>query len=217
MRGKFIVFEGGEGSGKSTAINEAVTYLKTNHDAPVIKTREPGGTPNAEIIRSILITEGATYDSISNTLLFATARRDHVEKQIRPSLEAGFWVVCDRYFLSTLAYQGAEGVDPDFIRSLHASTTGDLLPDHTIILDVDPRIGLERSIGRLSQERNSENRFEGYDLAFHDRMRSTMLTYDLSPRTVIDASRSQDLVLADVLDVLKGMLPSSQSVENTTT
>ena len=206
MRGKFIVFEGGEGSGKSTATREAVAYLKGSHDLPVVLTREPGGTPNAEIIRSILITEGATYDSISNTLLFATARRDHVQKLIRPSLEAGHWVVCDRFFLSTLAYQGAEGVDADFIRSLHASTTDDLMPDHTIILDVDPRIGLERSIGRLAKEENSENRFEGYDLSFHDRMRATMLSYDLSPCTVIDASRSQHHVLSDVLDVLRGLM-----------
>lgn len=206
MRGKFIVFEGGEGSGKSTATREAVAYLEGSHDLSVALTREPGGTPNAEIIRSILITEGATYDSISNTLLFATARRDHVQKLIRPSLEAGKWVVCDRFFLSTLAYQGAEGVDADFIRSLHASTTDDLMPDHTIILDVDPRIGLERSIGRLAKEENSENRFEGYDLSFHDRMRATMLSYDLSPCTVIDASRSQHHVLSDVLDVLRGLM-----------
>ena len=117
--------------------------------------------------------------------------------------------MCDRFFLSTLAYQGAEGVDAEFIRSLHASTTDDLMPDHTIILDVDPRVGLERSIGRLAKEENSENRFEGYDLSFHDRMRATMLSYDLSPRTIIDASRAQHHVLSDVLDVLRGLLSSS--------
>lgn len=211
----FIAFEGGEGSGKTSAIAEALETIENITGRKVVRTREPGGTPNAEQIRSILISEGADHDNICNTLLFAAARRDHVERLIRPRLAAGDWVITDRYVLSTLAYQGAEGVDKDFIQRLHIDTTDGLLPDHTIILDVDPRIGLGRSTARLAGEGSNESRFEGYDLAFHDRMRGIMLEYDLSAKTIIDASRSQAEVIADVKKTVENLVNHWREIERT--
>lgn len=215
MTGMFIAFEGGEGSGKTSAIAEALETIENITGRQVVRTREPGGTPNAEQIRSILISEGADHDNICNTLLFAAARRDHVERLIRPRLAAGDWVVTDRFILSTLAYQGAEGVDRDFIQRLHIDTTDALLPDHTIILDVDPRIGLERSNSRLAGEGSNESRFEGYDLAFHDRMRGIMLEYDLSAKTIIDASRPQDEVIEEVKKVVENLVNHWREIERT--
>ena len=215
MKGMFIAFEGGEGSGKTSAIAEALETIENITGEQVVRTREPGGTPNAELIRSILISEGADHDNISNTLLFAAARRDHVQRLIQPRLDAGDWVVTDRFVLSTLAYQGAEGVDRDFIQRLHMDTTGGLLPDHTIILDVDPRIGLNRSNARLVGEGSNESRFEGYDLAFHDRMREIMLEYNLSAKTIIDASRSQAEVIADVKKTVENLVTHWRAIERT--
>lgn len=215
MTGMFIAFEGGEGSGKTSAIAEALETIENITGRQVVRTREPGGTPNAEQIRSILISAGADHDNICNTLLFAVARRDHVERLIRPRLAAGDWVVTDRFVLSTLAYQGAEGVDRDFIQRLHNDTTDGLLPDHTIILDVDPRIGLERSNSRLADEGSNESRFEGYDLSFHDRMRRIMLEYDLSAKTIIDASRPQDEVIEEVKKVVENLVNHWREIERT--
>lgn len=215
MTGMFIAFEGGEGSGKTSAIAEALETIESLTGKQAVRTREPGGTPNAELIRSILISEGADHDNICNTLLFAAARRDHVERLIRPRLATGDWVVTDRFVLSTLAYQGAEGVDRDFIERLHMDTTNGLLPDHTIILDVDPRIGLHRSNARLAGEGSNESRFEGYDLAFHDRMRGIMLEYDLSAKTIIDASRSQAEVITDVKKTVENLVNHWREIERT--
>jgi len=197
-KGKFIVFEGGEGSGKTSAINIAVEAIKAS-GKDVVKTREPGGTSGAEAIRSILIVDGAEYDPRTNVMLFAAARRDHVTKLIKPALERGDWVVSDRYVLSTLAYQGAgEGVPVDYIKNLHDLTAEGILPDLTIILDIDPVIGIERSNKRLAEQKSNENRFEGYELDFHRRLRQQNIDYDWSDKTIIDASHPIDDVQQEI-------------------
>ena len=190
-KGRFIAFEGGEGSGKSSAIS-IVTKAIAQAGYEVVQTREPGGTPGAELIRSLIVQEhtGVDYDGVTNALLFAAARRDHVENVIRPAIEKGAWVVSDRYVLSTIAYQGAgEGLDPEFISTLHQMTTGGLYPDLTIIMDVDPNEGLARSNRRLASEASAESRFEAYEIDFHKRIREALLAYTLSHSRIIDANR----------------------------
>lgn len=213
MTGKFIVFEGGEGSGKTGAIDIAHQAIRELTQMEPLRTREPGGTPGAESIRSILITDGANYDPIANCLLFAAARRDHIEKVIKPALDSGKWVICDRYVLSTIAYQGAEGVEKDFIIDLHNKTTDSLYPDHTIILDVDPVIGLSRSQKRLTQEQSNENRFEAYEIDFHRKMRQSMLDYNLSPMTIIDAAPSEESVRGSVRTAMESIILSLCNIE----
>lgn len=208
-RGKFIVFEGGEGSGKSSSINTALACLEEN-GIQAVKTREPGGTPGADAIRSILITQGSTFDPVANTLLFAAARRDHIKKIIEPALEQGQWVVSDRFVLSTIAYQGAEGVDRDLIMNIHKQTCEGLMPDLTIILDVDPRTGIARSKARLSEQNSNEGRFEDYDLRFHESIRNTNLEYDLSRSVLIDASCNYEDVQISVRQQIQEYLSQTQ-------
>ena len=205
-KGKFIVVEGGEGSGKTGAINTIMAVIsKTKGDT--IRTREPGGTPDAERIRNILIVSESGYDPVANALLFAAARRDHLQKLILPSLENGKHVVCDRFMLSTLALQGyGEGLDIPFINKLHADTADGIYPDLTVILDIDPEIGLKRSKKRLTEMQSNEDRFENYDLSFHRRVRQGFLEYDLSPSIVIDASQPQEEVLRQVAKKVKDSL-----------
>lgn len=203
-KGRFIVFEGGEGSGKTSAISIA-TQAIANAGHEVVRTREPGGTPGAELIRSLIVQDhqGVDYDGITNALLFAAARRDHVEKVIRPAIERGAWVVSDRFVLSTIAYQGAgEGLGTDFVSTLHQMTTDSLYPDLTIVMDVNPGEGLARSNRRLATEGSAEGRFEAYEIDFHERIRQALLAYDLSPATVIDANRPIEDVTQSVQDLI---------------
>ncbi|MFM8350107.1 MAG: dTMP kinase, partial [Actinomycetales bacterium] len=144
-RGTFIVFEGGEGAGKSTQERLLAEHLvSSGHD--VLRTREPGGTAAAERIRAILLDPAsAGLDVRAEALLFAAARGDHVAQVIRTALQAGTTVICDRYLDSSVAYQGyGRQMDPDRIRELSLWATSELLPDLTIILDIDPRVGLAR-------------------------------------------------------------------------
>src|SRR4051812_7937492 len=149
MRGRFITFEGGEGTGKST---QAALLTKRLRDfaISVVQTREPGGSVGAEIIRHVLLSGAAKpFGPDAEAVLFAAARADHVKTTINPALLKGRWIVCDRYIDSTRVYQGALGkVDPRMIRGLERLTAGDLLPDLTFILDIDPRIGLQRAAAR---------------------------------------------------------------------
>lgn len=200
--GMFIVLEGGEGTGKSTLVQAIAAHLKEN-GGMVVTTREPGGTPAGEDIRALLVSGNSTLNAMTNTLLFAAARSEHVEKLIKPSLANGNIVISDRYVLSTIAYQGAgEGISADFITDLHNQTTDGFHPDLTIIMDVDPRIGLKRSLRRLADESSNEDRFEGMDISFHDRMRESMLKNCPSHHIVIDASRSIEEVTKDVLEAV---------------
>ncbi len=166
--GRFITLEGGEGAGKSTQLRHLQALLEARGES-VLATREPGGTPGAEEIRSLLVTGArGRWDAWSEALLVTAARRDHVERVIRPALDAGRWVVCDRFLDSTLAYQGyAGGLGAAAVEALHTLAIGRLRPDLTLILDLYPQVGLARAAAR----RGGEGRFESQDLAFHQRLR----------------------------------------------
>src|SRR5262245_2557399 len=169
-RGRFITFEGGEGSGKSTQIKRSAERLEAAKQHVLI-TREPGGSAGAEIIRHLVLSGmGKLLGPDAETLLFAAARDDHVRNVIQPALAQGTWVLCDRFFDSTRVYQGRVGhVSPDILNAMQRVTIGDLKPDLTIILDVPVEIGLKRAAAR--REGAAPDRFEAEDLKFHQELR----------------------------------------------
>jgi len=170
MRGRFITFEGGEGSGKSTQIALLGERLRA-FGIDVHSTREPGGSPGAEIIRHVLLAgAGKPFGPEAEAILFAAARDDHVTGVIRPALERGAWVLCDRFIDSTRVYQGAlGGVDRAFIRGLERLTVGDTRPDLTLVLDVPAKTGLKRAAKRRGKA--AADRFETEALDFHQKLR----------------------------------------------
>ncbi len=171
-RGKFITFEGGEGTGKSTQCQLLADYLRLK-GKQVIVTREPGGTDGAELIRALLVSGDVNrWSGVTEALLLNAARVDHWEKVIKPALESGIWVICDRFADSTIAYQGyGRGLDITFLQDLHDSVLPDVHPDLTYIFDLDPQIGISRALSRHT----SEVRFEKLEIEFHNRMRSGYL------------------------------------------
>src|SRR5256885_2354399 len=170
MRGRFITFEGGEGTGKSTHSTLLADRLKSL-GTRVVLTREPGGSPGAEVIRHVLLSGVAKPLGVeTEALLFAAARGDHVRNTIEPALAQGVWVICDRFIDSTRVYQGALGhLDPRFIRALERVTVGDLKPDLTFILDVPAEVGLARAHKRRGER--VADRFEAESRAFHEALR----------------------------------------------
>lgn len=198
--GRFVTFEGGEGSGKSTQARILADRLKAHTGAEVVLTREPGGTPDAERIRDLLVNGAADrWSAIAETLLYYAARDNHLRHAIRPAVERGAWVVCDRFSDSTRAYQGGAGsVSSDLIEQLEAMIVGSGTPDLTLIIDLDPKIGLERS-GRRGD--GSGQRFEDKGLAFHRRLRRAYLHIaELYPNRclIIPGQFGQDEVAASV-------------------
>ena len=165
---KFITFEGGEGAGKSTQIGLLAAAL-TAAGIPVQTTREPGGSPGAEQIRELLVTgAGDRWDAMTEALLHFAARREHLRSVVWPTLAAGQWVLSDRFADSTLAYQGyGHGLGRAPIEQLYDLVVGKFAPDLTLILDVPVALGLERALAR----RDGEDRYEGLDGAFHERLR----------------------------------------------
>lgn len=215
MRGRFITFEGGEGAGKSTHAASLAQRLRAL-GIGVELTREPGGSPGAEIIRHVLLTGLAKpLGADAEAILFAAARDDHVRNRILPALERGTWVICDRFTDSTRVYQGMLGkVDDRLLNALERVTIGTLKPDLTFILDAPAELGLQRA-----QERRGDgtaDRFEGESLEAHAAMREAFLRIaaDHPERCVpIDASRGK----ADVSEmiwavVLARLAPASAPV-----
>jgi dTMP kinase len=197
-QGKFITFEGGEGAGKSTQLKRLVAHLEAQGRG-VVATREPGGSPGAEDIRALVLQGQADrWSPTTETLLMYAARRDHVERVIRPALADGRWVVCDRFFDSTRAYQGAGGgVDPVFISALETHVVEATRPDLTLIFDLPVSEGLARAHARAGHEM----RFESKGLAFHERLREGFLVIARAEPdrcAVIDAAGSPDEVEARV-------------------
>lgn len=196
--GKFIVFEGPEGGGKTL---QAGLLAERLHRAgfDVVSTREPGGTPVGNAIRSVLLGQGG-YTMLPETevLLLAAARAQHVRDVIRPALDRGAWVVCDRFVDSTFAYQGGgSGLDLGPIRSIQAFATGGLEPDLRILLDVPVAIGLQRRYATPE----SVNRIDLADITYHQRVRDTYLALAAeAPHgwIVIDAQGSPDLVQSSI-------------------
>ena len=197
----FITLEGGEGAGKSTQIRRLEAHLSARGRI-VVTTREPGGSPGAEAIRSVLLDTAMALDATTEALLFAAARRDHVRATIMPALKAGKVVLCDRFIDSTRAYQGAGGdLSRAVIRRLETMAIGRTRPDLTIILDLDPAIGMARAAARRGAALATSDRFERRDVAFHFRVRAEFLAIAAAePQrcVVVDASRPPDQVFADL-------------------
>ncbi|MDR6625506.1 dTMP kinase [Caulobacter segnis] len=200
-QGFFISFEGGEGAGKSTQIRRLAERLRAaGHD--VVVTREPGGSPGAEAIRELLVNGAADrWSPVTETLLMYAARRDHIERVIRPALSRGAIVLCDRFADSTRAYQGAGGDAPaSLIASLEDHVLGGTVPDLTLILDLPPDIGLQRA-----EVRGGAARFESKGLPFHERLRAGYL--EIARRepercVVIEANAEIDAVTAAISDAV---------------
>ena len=201
-RGRFITFEGGEGSGKSTQIKTLAERLN-GAELRTVVTREPGGSPGAEIIRHLLLSGmGKLLGPEAETLLFAAARDDHVHAVIEPALEQGIWVLCDRFFDSTRAYQGRLGkVDPKVLNAMQRVTIGDLKPDLTIILDVPVEIGMQRAAARRGD--GAPDRFEAEDVKFHEGLRDAyrqIAAAEPQRCVLIDANAAPGVVAAQSLD-----------------
>ncbi len=176
VSGKFITFEGGEGTGKSTQIAALAARLRDT-GRNVLETREPGGTPEAEKVRELLVSGAADrWSPQAEALLNYAARDHHLRTSIRPALKTGIWVLSDRYIDSTRAYQGiAGGVAADLLASLETAVVGETMPDLTFVLDLEPQTGLERAAGRMATSNANEDRFEGKGLQFHTTLRQAFL------------------------------------------
>ena len=190
MRGRFITFEGGEGTGKSIQASMLANRLRAL-GLSVVLTREPGGSPGAEIIRHVILSGAAKpFGAHAEAILFAAARDDHIRHTIQPALERGQWVISDRFADSTRVYQGTLGnVDPKLIQGLERITVGDLKPDITFILDVPTEVGLARAQARRGDE--EADRFERESVAFHEKLRDAFRLLALSEPdrcVLIDAS-----------------------------
>ncbi|MBR1266102.1 dTMP kinase [Bradyrhizobium sp. AUGA SZCCT0222] len=207
-RGKFISFEGGEGSGKSTQIKKLADRLATAKLRAIV-TREPGGSPGAEIIRHLVLSGmGKLLGPEAETLLFAAARDDHVRTVIQPALSQGIWVLCDRFSDSTRAYQGRLGqVSPAVLNAMQRVTIGDLKPDLTIILDIPVEVGLKRAAVRRGT--GAPDRFEAEDVKFHQDLRDAyqqIAVEDPQRCVLIDANADTDVVAAHVWKALRDHL-----------
>ena len=208
MKGLFITFEGCEGSGKTSVIVRLEEYLKSK-GYKVYKTREPGGSKIAEDIRNVILDINNTnMDKITEALLYAASRRQHLVEKVIPYLNDGYIVICDRYLDSSLAYQGyAREIGIDKVYDINMAATEGLLPDLTVYLDIEPSIGLKR-INQNNREQNRldlekinfhEKVYEGYDIIrkkFSDRIKS------------IDASKTPDEVLQDTIKLVEGFIES---------
>jgi dTMP kinase len=206
--GKFITFEGGEGAGKSTQAQMLAEHLESV-GLRVLRTREPGGSPGAEIIRQVLLSGAAKpLGAETEAVLFAAAREDHVKCAIEPALAAGKWVVCDRFADSTRVYQGALGkVDARFIKGLERVSIGDLAPDITLILDLPVDEGLKRVASRRGG--GKPDRFEAEDPDFHQKLRSAYLALarqEPERCVVIDANRSVKKIAKEIWSIVESKL-----------
>jgi dTMP kinase len=194
MTGRFITLEGGEGAGKSTQAKRLAATLKSR-GLECLVTREPGGSPGAEEIRKLLVEgEPGRWDAVTETLLLFAARADHIARKIKPALATGKWVISDRFTDSTYAYQGAgRGLDRETIRRIEAASTNAFKPELTLVLDLPPETGLARAVARNT----NETRFEGFDLAFHTKLREAfreIVQREPDRCVFIDATGTEDKV-----------------------
>ncbi len=204
-RGRFVTFEGIDGSGKSTQARLLAEALREEGRA-VVQTREPGGSPGAEEIRELLLRgDPDRWSAETEILLFTAARRDHLERTIEPALAAGKVVICDRFADSTRVYQGVTRGDlRDLVDQLHALMIR-REPDLTILIDMDPRTGLGRALGR----QDGEDRFEGFGLQMQERLREGFLELaaEFPARfRVIDGNRPVDRIARDVRNAVAEIL-----------
>ena len=202
MSEKFITFEGGEGTGKSTQAKRLGAMLKQRGIA-CVSTREPGGSLGAEKIRDLIVHgEPGRWDALAETLLIFAARADHVERTIKPALVDKSWVICDRFTDSTFAYQGAgRGLARETIRRLDAIVLHDFSPDLTFVLDMPVELGLARTVSRGQ----GATRFEKFDGDFHARLRRAFLAIakrNAERCVVIDASKDVDAVADAIWNIV---------------
>jgi dTMP kinase len=216
-KGGFITFEGGDGTGKSTQVKLLDSAL-TAAGLDVVTTREPGGTPQAEKIRNLLLQrDSGNFDGLSEAMMMMAARREHLVNKIWPAIEQGKWVVSDRFADSTRAFQGyGQGLDMQKIENLYALIAGDFQPDLTLIFDIEPEVGLQRSMKHMATTENkteaTEDRFERMGISFHNRLRQGFLDIakNFPERCVlIDASQSIDAVHSQILQVVSDRLSLS--------
>jgi dTMP kinase len=213
MRGKFITFEGGEGTGKSTQAAMLALRLESL-GLRVLLTREPGGSPGAEIIRHVLLSGAAKpFGAEAEAMLFAAARDDHIRCTILPALEAGKWVICDRFADSTRVYQGALGqVDQRLINALERVSLGDLYPDLTLILDVPVALGLKRAARRRGGA--NPDRFEAEKIDFHEKLRQAYLALAAAEPercVIIDAAAPKEKVARQVWKAVNSKLAPARA------
>ena len=214
-QGFFITLEGGEGSGKTTQINYLSSKL-VSEGYQLITTREPGGTPEAERVRNLLVQrEGGDWNAMAEVLLLFAARVMHVEQVIKPALQEGKVVICDRFVDSTVAYQGyGHGMDIEKIHEINNTALGSFKPDLTLILDIDAQSGLERSTKRLASQKGyskTEDRFERMEISFHEKLRTGFLEIAKNePQrcTVINADQEIDKIGAQIANVVLKELPN---------
>ncbi len=216
-RGRFITFEGGEGAGKSTQLGRLRDRLAAM-GREVVTTREPGGSPRAERIRAFVLSGAAKrFGSFAETLLFASARADHVDRVIRPALVRGAVVICDRFIDSTRVYQGALGdVLPNAIAALERITLDGLVPDATLIFDLPVSVGLGRAALRRQLTGEAADRFEAEGAAFHASVAQAFRDVAASePRRcrVIDAGMTADIVAERVWEVVSPIIENGQALE----
>ncbi len=213
MKSRLITIEGGEGSGKTTLIQKLKDKLE-RQGIDVIATREPGGTEQGEQIRQLLL-KGPTvrWDAFSEALLLFASRRHLIVNVIKPALDAGKWVICDRFFDSTVVYQGsADGVSISLIRQIYSAIAEGIMPDVTFILDIDPAVGLARASKRLIDESNDEMRFENKSLDYHQKIRKGFLAIAQEEPTrfrVIPADLSPEEIFLRSLEVIEPWLKTS--------
>ena len=209
VQGKFITFEGGEGSGKSTQIKLLERFLKQK-DEDVVLTKEPGGTETGLELRRIL-TEGevSKLDATAEALLFFADRRLHMIQKVWPALKQGKWVLSDRFADSTMAYQYyayGKRLKREDIEYLYRFSVGNFKPDLTIILDIDPKIGLERSFKKAEGMVNKETRIESQGLAWHERLRQGFLEIakENPDRCVVfDADKPVEVLHSEIADLIE--------------
>ena len=208
----FITLEGIEGSGKTTQIGRLVEFLE-DRGSECVTTRQPGGTLIGENIRSILLDPAnSALEPMTELLLYMADRSQHIFELIRPCLKAGKTVVCDRYFDATVVYQGfARGLNLELIQQLHQILFDDLKPDVTLLLDLAPRVGLQRAWQQLNtgQRSEHESRFEAETVAFHEKVRAGYLELArLEPGRfrIVDAAQSQDQVFSAISKIVSSIL-----------
>ena len=213
MSGLFITFEGGEGSGKTTQIQRLKDWIEENYtELSLCLTREPGGTEDAEVIRGLLL-NGVTqkWQPASEAMLISASRHEHVVHVIQPALRKGDIVICDRFVDSTHVYQGfVGGISGDVLDGLDKLSCNGLVPDLTLLLDVDSNVGLARTIKRGG----SESRFEAKGEAFHQKVRQGFLaraSKEPNRIVIIDAASSPDNVARGVISAVKQLLAAHGS------
>lgn len=203
-KGLFIVFEGGEGTGKTTAIDAIYDWI-TENNLKCVKTREPGGIKISEEIRQVILNkENKNMDARTEALLYAAARRQHLIEKVIPALEEGAIVICDRFIDSSLAYQGyARNLGIEEVMSINKFAIGEYMPDVSILFDLDPKIGLER----IKKNTNREiNRLDLENLDFHERVRAGYdIIYKNNKERIIkiNAEQSKENVIKQIQNILK--------------